>query len=213
MGIIQEGANALGVIRRSSVLLWRDWVVLAALNLAWAVAWVTLILGPPATLALYRAAALVARGEVVDFRELAGTLRRDFFKSWLWFFVTVGVSLVIALALRFYSRLDVGWASGLGLLSFVVGIFWLALGLYVLPYFIEQESQSLRQAFRNALFTLLASPVYTAVLAGAVGLLLLLGSRLPFLFFLGLPCLVALLGTCAVRERLRTFNVRRPDGA
>lgn len=210
---MNELRRAVSVIRSSSVLWWRDWLVLAALNLAWVVAWVTLLLGPPATFALYRAAQTVVRGEPLDFRDLVRDLRRDFLKSWLWGLVTLGVSLVIWLTVGFYGQLAAGWTTGLQFVSLLVGMFWLALGLYTLPYLLEGETASLRQAFRNALFTLLASPVYTAVLTGFAWLLLYLGSRFVFLFFLGLPCLIAVLGTVAVQERLTTFKIRRREDA
>jgi uncharacterized membrane protein YesL len=203
--------QSLEVIRTSSTLWWRDWVKMALLNLGWALCVVTLVLGPPATFSLYRATKLIAGSEVIDIRELLRTLPRDFLKSWLWLLVTGGSSLVILLVLRFYSQLDTLWAAGFHVVSLLLLLFWAALQLYVLPFLIEQEKYSLRQAFKNAFFTLLASPVYTGVLAGAVALLLILGSRFPFLFFVGLPCLIAMLGTCAVQERLTTFNIRPRD--
>lgn len=212
MGVARELSRALKVIRSSSVIWWHNWLVLAALNLAWVVCVVTLALGPPATFGIYRAARQVAHGQEVDFRDLARALRGDFLRSWLWLLVTISVSLGVSLTVRFYQGLGTGWAAGLQFVALLVGVAWFALQLYVLPYVLEQGTTSLRQALKNALFTLLAGPVYTFVLACFVGALLYLGSRLVFLFFLGLPCLIAVLGTCAVRERLATFNVRRRDG-
>lgn len=212
MGVTRELGRALEVIRSSSVIWWHNWLVLAALNLAWVVCVATLVLGPPATFGLYRAARQVVRGQEVDVRDLARALRGDFLRSWGWLLVTSGVSLGVLLTVRFYGGLGTGWAVGLGFIALLVGVAWFALQLYVLPYVLEQGTTSLRQGFKNALFTLFAGPVYTFVLACFVGALLLLGTRFVFLFFLGLPCLIAVLGTCAVRERLATFNVRRRDG-
>lgn len=207
--MLAEPGRSVEVIKTSLAVWWHDWLALATLNLLWILCWVTLVLGPPATFALYRAAHLSVSGQVIDFRELLPFLRRDLLKSWLWLLVNLLIAMGLWLNLQFYLRLDSGWAAWLRFAPLLAGGLWVALQLYALPYLVEQESFSLRRAFRNALFTALASPLYSAVLLCFTGLLLYAGSRLVFLFFLGLPCLVAILGTCAVRERLATFGVRR----
>lgn len=209
--MLAELGRSFGVIKTSLAVWWCDWLVLATLNLAWVLCWVTLVLGPPATFAVYRAAQLSVSGQVIDFRELLPFLRRDLPKSWLWLLVNLLIAMGLWLNLQFYLRLDSGWTAWLRFVPLLAGGLWFALQLYALPYLVEQESFSLRQAFRNALFTALASPLYSVVLVCFTGLLLYAGTRLVFLFFLGLPCLIAVLGTCAVKERLATFRVPRRD--
>lgn len=203
----QLGAS-FRVIRTSLVLWWGDWLILAALNLGWVLCWLTVVLGPPATFALSYAAHLVVRGQTVELLEVARSLRRYLLKSWLWMLANLLVAMGVWLNLQVY--LKSGGAAWL-VVPLLLGALWASLQLYALPYLSEQGRFSLRQAFRNALFTFLASPLYSVVLVCFVGLALYLGTRLVFLFFLGLPCLVAVLGACAVKERLENFRVRERD--
>lgn len=207
--MLEELSRSLRVIKASAVIWWNDWLVFATLNLCWVVCLVTLVLGPPATFALFRAAHMSVRGRDVDVRELFPLLRQDFLKSWGWALANLLLIAGVWLNLQFYIQFEANWALLLQWLTLFVGGFWFALQGYALPYFILQGTPSFLGALRNALFTALASPVYSLVLASFVGLLILAGSRFAFLFFLGLPCLVAVLGTYAVAERLDTFGVRR----
>ncbi len=207
--MLAELDRSFRVIKTSLAVWWHDWLALATLNLLWVLCWVTLVLGPPVTFAVYRAAHMSVSGQVPDFRELLPFLCRDMLKSWLWLLVNLLVAMGLWLNLQFYLRFDSGWAAWLRFVPLLAGGLWFALQLYALPYLVEQKTFSLRQAFRNALFTVLASPLYSVVLVCYTGLLLYAGSRLVFLFFLGLPCLIAVLGTCAVKERLATFGVRQ----
>lgn len=173
----------------------------------------TLVLGPPATFALYRAAHMSVNGQDIYFRELVLSLRQDLPKSWLWLLVNLLIAMGLWLNLQFYIQFSSGWAVWIQFIPLLTGGLWFALQLYALPYLVEQKTYSLRQAFWNALFTILASPVYSVMLICFVCLLIYAGTRFIFLFFLGLPCLIAVLGTCAVKERLATFRVHQRDKA
>lgn len=199
-------------IKTSLALWWHDWLVLTVLNLAWVLCLATLVLGPPATFALYRAAQMVVNGQGVDFPELLRFSRRHLLKSWLWMLANLLIAAGIWLNLQFYAGVNVAWTVWVRPIPLLIGALWLTLQVYALPYLMEQEVFSLRQAFRNALFTLLASPLYSVVVISFVCFSLVLGTRLVFLFFLGLPCLLAVLGTVAVKERLETLGVRGRDG-
>ena len=185
---------------------WRDWVNLTALNLGWLVCWATIALGPPATFALYEIAHDFVRGRSLEYRELPGMLRRHFLKSWAWLLVNALVALGVWLNLAYYSRLGGPWGFSLLVLSALVAAGWLAVQFYALPYLMAQEQPRLRQAWRNALFTLLASPVYSLVLLAFAALVLALASRLVVLLFLGLPVLLVVLGAHAVAERLHHYR-------
>lgn len=211
--MLAELSRSFKVIRTSLTIWWNDWLPLATLNLGWILCLLTLVLGPPATFAIYRAAHMSVNRQDIYFRELVLLLRHDLLKSWLWLLVNLLITMVIWLNLQFYTQFNAGWTVGLQFILLLIGALWFALQVYALPYLIEQKSFSLRQAFRNALFTVLASPVYSVVLICFVGFLVYAGIRFMFLFFLGLPCLVAVLGTCAVKERLETFGVRQGDKA
>ena len=186
---------------------WRDWVNMAALNLAFVLCWVTVVLGPPATFALYDAVHTYVYGRSFELRETPATLRRYFFKSWLWMLANALVVGGIWLNLQFYAG-SARWVAALRVLSLLIGAVWLAVQFYALPYLLEQDRPSLRQAYRNALLTVLASPLYTLLMLGFVLLLVLISARFVVLLFLGVPPLIAVLGVHAVAERLKNYQTR-----
>ena len=190
---------------------WRDWVNMAALNLAFVLCWATVVLGPPATFALYDIVHTYVYGRSFEVRETPAMLRRYFVKSWLWMFTHAFVVGGVWLNLQFYTVQDAagaGWVTALRALSLLTGVVWLAVQFYALPYMLEQDRPSLRQAYRNALLTVLASPLYTLLMLGFVLLLVLVSARFVVLLFLGVPPLIAVLGVHAVAERLRNYQTR-----
>lgn len=65
----------------------------------------------------------------------------------------------------------------------MLGLGWLVVQFYALPYLIEQEGQHLGQALRIGLLTALAAPGYTLVLAlAAAGVALFSVSSIAPLF-------------------------------
>src|SRR5690606_5705347 len=45
--------DALALARNAGLTWWRNWLALTVLNLVWMVSWLTVVLGPPVTLAVY----------------------------------------------------------------------------------------------------------------------------------------------------------------
>ncbi len=88
-----------------------------------------------------------------------------------------------------------------------LGLLWLGVQFYALPYFMLQEEKSLRTAWRNGIFTILAAPVYTLILwiFGVLIVVLSVGTVIPL--FLGVPGIIVVLGSQAVTERLITFEI------
>lgn len=199
------------VIGRAVRDWWRDWVNMAALNLALLLCWLTIILGPPATFVLYAALHEHVYGRSFELRETPSLLRRYALKSWLWLLYNALVAGGVWLNLQVYTP-NTPWMAALRLLSLGVGALWLALQFYALPYMLEQDRPSLRRAYHNALLTVLASPLYTLVIIGFALCLVLVSVRVVALLFLGVPCLIAMLGVHAVAERLGRYRVRERDG-
>ena len=187
---------------------WREWVRMAALNLAWVTCCLTVVLAPPATIVLFHAVREVRGGRDVAPAELLRVGRRLFVTSWLWFLPNVLVALLVAANLIYYGRLDPVVTFAIYLLLALGVASWAAVQFYVLPYLLVQDGVGLGRAHRNALLTGLASPLYTAVLLIAVILVIGLSVRFVPLLFLGGPCLVAMIATHAVAERLDRFGVR-----
>lgn len=207
-----QATAALLVVKRAFGDWWYGWVGLALINIVWALAVLTLILAPPATVGAFYAANQAAQGQSIRFGDFISGFRRYFLVSYGWGLLNVIAAILVYSSILFYGQM--GSDLGLLLLSLVLMIAtgWVIVQFYALPYLIEQERKNVLVALRNGLFTLFASPLYSLVLALVVALIIGLSVALVALLFLGGPFLVALLANYAVRERLVTFGLRStPD--
>jgi hypothetical protein len=201
------------VIGRALRDWWDDWVNMAIINLLLAFCWLTIILGPPATFGMYYVTNCLAHGQSVGPRGLLEGGRRYFMTSWRWALLNLALGVITGVSYLFYGSLAAAWAE------FVQGGFivllaaWLIVQFYALPYLMEQETQRIGLALRNGLFTALAAPGYTLLIAGAAALVTAVSVGSVALLFLGGPCLVAVLGNRAIVERLETYGVRQREAA
>lgn len=205
--------RAFDVFLESLSEWWRDWLNMALLNVVWMLCWLTVLLGPPATMVAYRIASDFGRGGTLYPRELPGMLRRYFLQGWLWFLLQLVVATGVLVNLQFYARLGEPIGPLLRGATLAVTALWLLLQIYTLPYLMEQGRGGLGLALRNSLLTTLASPLYTLVLGIIVGVLAAACLRLPFLLLFGVPMLIALIGSIAVRDRLAHFGKLQPAEA
>jgi uncharacterized membrane protein YesL len=190
---------------------WDDWLNMAVISLIWLLCWVTVVLGPSATFGVYYVTNQLAHGRSLGPRGLLEGGRRYFFKSWLWMLLNLVAAVVVVANVWFYGQFDADWAVIVRVVPPFLGLAWLVVQFYALPYLMEQEKKSLRLALRNGLFTFLAAPGYTAVVAGLAALIAALSAILVAPLFLGSACLIAALGNRAVRERVETFRVRERE--
>jgi uncharacterized membrane protein YesL len=190
---------------------WDDWVNMLIINLALWLCWLTVVLGPPATFGIVYVTNQLAHGSSLGPGGLLTGMRLYFFRSWAWMLINLFVALIISVNIYFYRQQETGWATLLGSLFIVLALFWMMLQFYALPYLMEQSDKSVWIAFRNALFTILAAPGYTLIVAGFAGLLVALSIGVIAPLFLGAPCLVACLGNRAIIERIDTFGVRQRE--
>jgi uncharacterized membrane protein YesL len=190
---------------------WDDWFNMALISLAWLLCWVTILLGPPATFGLYYVTNHLARGRSLGLRGLLEGGRRYFLKSWLWMLLNLVAAVVVVTNVWFYGQFDADWAVIVQMFFSFLGLAWLIVQFYALPYLMEQEKEFLRLALRNGVFTFLATPGYTAVVAGLAALVVALSVILVAPLFLGSPALIAALGNRAVRERVETFRTRERE--
>lgn len=207
---MEEWPIPLQVAGRALRSWWDDWVNMAVVNMLGWLAWMTIILGPPAAFGVYYVANQLAHGQSVGPGGLLAGGRRYFVMSWLWFLLNVVVAVVIGANLMFYSTFDAVWANLLGAFFWLLAAIWLIVQFYALPYAIEQEEKSVWVALRNGLFTALAAPGYTAVIIIVALVILLISAGLFALLFIGGLCLIAVLGNYAVLERMEAFGVREP---
>ena len=74
-----------------------------------------------------------------------------------------------------------------------------------------RDNKSLKLALRNGAFTVLAAPGYTIVVTGVVALLIVLSMLMVFPLFMGIPCLITVIGNRAVMERMEIYGVRERE--
>jgi uncharacterized membrane protein YesL len=190
---------------------WDDWINMVVINLVWLLCWLTVVLGPPATFGIYYVTNRLAHGESLGPRGLFEGGKRYFSHSWLWMLLNLAVGLLVTVNMMFYQQFASVWAQFLQAFHLFLGLTWLVVQFYALPYLMEQERKHLGIALRNGLFTALASPGYTLVVAVLAALVVVLSLVVIVPLFLGGPCLIAALGNRAVRERLETYRVRERE--
>lgn len=198
----------LQVVGRSLRNWWDDWVNMVVVNLLLCLAWLTIVLGPPATFGLYYVTDHLARGQSLGPRGLFEGGRCYFLQSWVWFLLNLAVALILAVNYFFYASFTSIWADFLKSAFVLLGLAWLVVQFYALPYFMAQQEKRVGLALRNGLFTALAAPGYSLIVVGAAGLIVGLSISTVALLFLGGPCLTAVLGSTAVLERLETYHVQ-----
>jgi uncharacterized membrane protein YesL len=190
---------------------WDGWLPLMLINFAASICVLFILPGPPAIFALYVVANELAHGRSVDFGDFTAGLRRYFFKSWQWAVPNLLVAFLVWIALRYYGTLGSELGTVLQVLVIVVAAVWIMVQFFALPYLIEQQDKRLILAWRNGLFTSLASPLFTLSAIIVAILIVVISIATVALVFLGGACLFALFGTRVVFNRLEAFNVRERD--
>lgn len=194
------------VISRAFVRWWDDFINLAVVSTVLLVSWATILLGPPATFGLFYIASDLARGESQGLKGMLEGARRYFLKSWLWMLANLFVIVTAYENYLFYGRMSWEFAWVIQDVVLLVGGLWIGIQLFTLPYFMYQEKPSLWTAWRNALFTFLASPGYTLVLWLVVLIVAALSIITILPVLLGGAGLISVLASEAVRERIGTFQ-------
>ena len=186
---------------------WEAWTGLWLLGLVWVLCWMTLVLGPPATFGFfYSVRWLIAEGDI-NWKHFYRMTIKHILVSWLWFLAYVLVLFLAYSNYIFYNSLANGVGSFLRVLALVVGFLWTVVQFYALPYYVLLEKKSLWIAWKNSLFTILASPIFSLVLWVVLAALLFLHLAI-FPIFLAGPGLVVLLSSMAVENRIQKFGIR-----
>jgi uncharacterized membrane protein YesL len=189
---------------------WEAWTGLWLIGLVWVLCWMTLVLGPPATFGFfYSARWLIAEGDI-NWKHFYRMAIKHFLVSWLWFLACLLVLFLVYSNYVFYDSLANGVGSFLRVLALVVGFLWTVVQFYALPYYVLLEKKSLWIAWKNGLYTILASPIFSLVLWIVLAALLFLHAMI-FPIFLAGPGLVVLLASMAVENRIQKFGIRERD--
>jgi uncharacterized membrane protein YesL len=186
---------------------WDEWFKMVGLSLIWLFSWATIIFGPPVTFAFYYFAQRLVDESYPETREIVEAGKSFFAKSWQWMLANILVFLLLVANYMFYSQFAKGWDNILRSVLLAIGLLWLGVQFYALPYLILQEHKSLRTAWRNGIFTVLATPGYTLILWIFAVLITVLSVGTVIPLFLGVPGIIVVLGSQAVTERLITFQI------
>ncbi len=203
-----QAPAAFQVVRNALSEWWDNLVLFATLNLALLLAWMLILPGPPVLLGMLYALRTVPEGESPSLSALREGIRRYWGHAYLWLALNLIAAFLIATNLWFYRQFGTTAAECLRTLYVFLTAFWFVIQFYALPYLMEQERKHLGIALRNGLFTVLAAPLYTLIVAGFAAVVMLGGTLLIIPLFFGAPLLVLLLGTYAVHERIQTYGLR-----
>lgn len=174
----------------------QDWLMmLAAVNILWFMLSLTVILLPPATLALYDVAYAAYRGRYPTPRLFLSSVLERLFVGWGWGIVNSFVLLFAITTARYYYALATPTADFFrGVVIFVTVAFF-ALQFYFLPYLAMQEKPTIYQAARNALFTTFADPFLLLLNGGIAFIILVPAVVIVAPLILIVPIAIALLAT------------------
>jgi uncharacterized membrane protein YesL len=197
---------ALAVIGQSLADWWNSMVGLAVMNAVWLGLSLTVVLFPPATVAMYAVTNGIARGRGQHLTDFVQAMRRYAGISLRWTLANLLVGVILYVNLSFYGAVRGALASFVLVGLACLAVLWLAMQFYTGPFLMEQEDKRLRVALRNAAFLALATPVYTLTMLAAAALAIVLSvvAILPLAVFT--LSFLALLGNRAVIERLLAFG-------
>ena len=200
-----EPVAALRAVRRAIRDGWDALFVVGALNVAWLGLSVTVILLPPATVALFESMDELASGRTPGLREYFGFVRRRFIRAWLWALWAIAGMTVASVNIQYWS--DTGgslvWLSAA---SAVIGVLFSVSVLYVWPFLFRQTEGGLVRAIRNSILAVLAAPLFALTLAVAIVALVAVSAILILPLAVFLTALLGLIATHAVTDRLRAFG-------
>ena len=169
--------------------------------------------GPPAWYALHVVAQRVANGFAIRWDHFWEAFRPWFGKVWAYSAVSAAIFGLALFNGVFYANQfpDAGWSTWAAGAWLAVGVLWLALQLYVVPYFIEQEQKRWRTALRNAFLTLGAHPLMTLILLVLTVIVLVISILIvPPMFVVYGPIWWVMMGTTAVTHVVAEFRKAQP---
>jgi hypothetical protein len=196
---------ALQTVALALQLLWEEWILLILFNLLWLLAWLTILLGPPTTFAVYHVAYRTVEGRKILFGDLLAGIRRYFVLSWLWMLANLFVVPVLLYAYLFYAE-GTHLLAQIAQMIMIVGLLvWAALQFYTVPILVVQEEKSLRLAWYMSWLMIWKEPGYTLVLLlTTTSLMALILLTQGVAFVLGGVSLVALIGCKGIARQLQS---------
>ncbi len=170
---------------------WPAWVTISTL---WGLCQLSVVLGPPATLALAKGAYEASFELPVRLSELVAAARRTFCIAWLWAFAALSPGVLLGIIYLQSSQLPGGLRSLLQAACFLGGFIWFAIQYYSLAFLAAQPRPDILAAWREAVGLLRASPLPFEVVV--IALIVLFFSTLCITpLFLGIPGFLLILAS------------------
>jgi uncharacterized membrane protein YesL len=207
-----EPLAALRVVRRAIRDGWDALFVVGALNLAWLALSVTVVLLPPATVALFESMDELASGRTPGLREYFAFVRRRFLRAWIWALWAIAGITIASVNVQYWNDTS-GSFVWLSAASAVIGLLFAVSLLYVWPFLFRQTEGGLGRAIRNSILAVLAAPLFALTLALAIAVLVAVSAILILPLAVFLTALLGLISTHAVTDRLRAFGKLEPRAA
>ncbi len=203
--------DALRVIGWSFRDVWDDLWTNLVINLLWFCFQLLVITGPPATMGLFNYSNRIAHGEVTDFSDFWGAMRRYFIPAWRWALLNYVVLALLAGDYALTGQLSHGNITRI-LQGFYLALLaaWLLVQLYALPFLLEQDTPGVLQALRNGAVMLGRNIRFSVVFGLLLGLALLLGIPVFMLSVAFGGVLTALAGNQAVLNRIEVYRAGEP---
>jgi hypothetical protein len=185
--------------------VWRELWTILIVQLLFLLGHLLIILGPPATVALFFYGNRIAHDEIATERDFLYAIRQYWKPAWRW----GGLNLLVVGLLAGDYYLTGKWESKPDLASFLQGLYvallvlWLLLQMFALPFLFEQEQPSVIQALRNSALLLRRNWLLVIVLALLLALTLAAGILAFMLTFVFGAALLAFAGNHLVLEALK----------
>src|SRR5690606_31737380 len=122
--------DALNLARHAGLTWWRNWLALTVLNLVWMVSWLTVVLGPPVTLAVYSYIERLVAGDDLTPREFVTAVTANFAKAWLWALPVLASMAGWVVAVSFYALVGDVWARAAEVAASLIVLAWLFVQFY-----------------------------------------------------------------------------------
>jgi hypothetical protein len=205
---------SIRVIGKSIVEWWDGWLDFEIMTIVWIFAQITVILGPPATFGVYHVIHLMSReGEATGVRGMLQGARMYFGKSLIWGVINWIVLILAAMNISFYNQMT----NTIGMIAqwivILLTVTYLVTQFYAVAFFMQMkdDQKKIFVAMRNGLFLALGTPLFTLVLILFSLALIGLSVGLVIPIFLGVPALIAVVGTRGMIDRLESFNLLKKD--
>lgn len=202
----------LSTFGRSTVDWYDAWLDMTLIGMLWLVAQITIILGPAATFGVYYVtSSMIRSGESLGVKGMIEGSRKYFLKALAWGAMNWIVAAVTVVNFIFYLNVDSPLGYIARVMIVVLSLLWMMTQFYTVPFVLAQEQENLFLALRNGFYLTLATLPYTIGLMIIVVLIIALSAVLILPAFLGVPMLIAVMGTRALYDRLEAFGLRKKD--